>query len=59
MESKMTAKFSVATSLDSYLEIQKNTHLKEKMEKPSPELISCFARLQQQKNSHFFPITFN
>lgn len=38
----MTARFNVAASPDSYLEIQKYTHLKEKMQKASPELISCF-----------------
>lgn len=41
---QMTARFNETARLDSYLEIQNNTHLKEKKQKPSSELISCFAK---------------
>lgn len=49
----MTARFNVTASLDSYLEIQENTHLKERMQNPSPGFISCFAK-QQTKYLFFY-----
>lgn len=41
---QMTARFNVTASLDSNLEIQENTNLKERVQNLSLGLISCFVK---------------
>lgn len=52
----MTGRFNVTASLDSYLEIQENTHLKERIPNQSPGL---FHVLLSNKQKYLFSITFN
>lgn len=53
---QMTARFNVTASLDLYLEIQENTHLKERIQNPSPGLLHV---LLSSKQKYLFSITFN
>lgn len=48
---QMTARFNVTASLDSNLEIQENTHLKERTQNLSSGLISI---LQSNKQKYLF-----